>query len=223
MGAVDGDRDGAETGMGTGMVTNRRGRRRAGQEHRLTTQARPMYPLPFVSCRSPSEGYNPLISQFCPPTCPIVQANPHTTRGPDQKSVHLTAPTTHVVSESSHRWAQKNINQRIPSPANQCVSQSSPDDLGAGERRACHHMRNGPHQHPTNPYTPTNPPPRVSPHTQPATHQPNQLIQPTQQRIPHATTCATHHINAQPNQPAQTCGPAPCMRRLTRRLPTRGV
>ena len=110
-----------------------------------------MYPLRFVSCRSPSEGYNPLISQFCPPTRPIVRANPHTTRGQKPESTSSTAPTTHCVSQSSHRGAQKDINQRIPGPANQCVSQSSPDDLCAGEHRACHHMRNGPHQHPAQP------------------------------------------------------------------------
>lgn len=77
-----------------------------------------------------------------------------------------TAPTTLCVSESSHRGAQKGINQRISSPANQCVSQSSPGDLCAGEHRACHHIHNEPHQPPTNPYTPTNPPPRIPLHTQ---------------------------------------------------------
>ena len=97
-----------------------------------------------------------------------------------------TAPTTHCVSQSSHRGAQKDINQRIPGPANQCISQSSPDDLCAGEHRACHHIHTGPHQHPTNTtahpachhmrnephhpptnqHKPTNPPPRIPLHTQ---------------------------------------------------------
>lgn len=43
----------------------------------------------------------------------------------------------------------------------------------------------------------------MPPHTQPATHQPNQPIQPTQQRIPHATTYATSHISTQPTHTRQ--------------------
>ena len=84
-----------------------------------------MYPLRFVSCRSPSEGYNPLISQFCPPICPIVRANPHTTRGPRPES---TSPdrSNHPLCEPI--LTQKDGNQRIPGSVNQCVSQSSHDN-----------------------------------------------------------------------------------------------
>lgn len=161
------------------------GQGRAGQEHRLTTQARPMYPLRFVSCRSPREGYNPLISQFCPPTRPIVRANPHITRGPKPESTSPTAPTNHCVSESSHRGAQKDGNQRIPSPVNQCVSQSSPDDLCAGRAS------------------------RMPPHAQRATSTPNQPVHANKPTTTRVTTYTTRHTPTQSVHPTNpTANPA---------------